>query len=729
MSHKHVHHAITLLATLLFAFESSDGQWTLQSPIPTGRHLNSVHFLSAAHGFAVGINRHLLETTDGGTTWLTRMSDALGSDPFYRITFSDSLHGYITGNASDAWRTTDGGHTWVPMSSVQPASWWHIDFVAPARGFIGANGACSYSSNGGVTWSLRSIFPNCPVMYGMDFWDDLVGLAGGTLQGSGGIFKTTDGGTTWQQKFSLAANDLLWMSETVVLATIGTSIYRSTNAGESWGVYATDITTGLLELERIDATSLAGVSGKGDVWRSTNEGQTWQPVFDGPGDLPSSWSLHFADTLHGWVVGQSGFIYTTDNGGQTWRQMNNGVGVQLYDIEMYTEQFGVAVGHNGYVFRTTTGGSRWEVQKLEVTGQIFGRDESLNAVSIVDTGFAVVAGPGGTVFRTSDGGVSWQSIGYPNLPDPFWIEDVKFIDRNTGWVVGLDQDFGHDKSVYRTTDGGNTWMQAMSQASRMWAVDFADNQHGWIATIGELFFRTTNSGTTWISGVLPEFFMSPIVSDMRFADQNHGWAVGWYGFVARTTNGGQQWALQDLGGPTEYPDILFSIHVASPMEAWATGRQSDPIARDGVVYHTTNGGLSWTREVTSPDPYWGYAIGGSGGSIWIAGYEGRILKKSILTAVDNEVTDNTPQDVHLAQNYPNPFNPNTTIRFRIVDHGFVSLRVYDVLGREVATLVNEAKAPGSYTVSWDAARFASGVYFARLQAAGVVQTRRMLLVK
>ena len=81
------------------------------------------------------------------------------------------------------------------------------------------------------------------------------------------------------------------------------------------------------------------------------------------------------------------------------------------------------------------------------------------------------------------------------------------------------------------------------------------------------------------------------------------------------------------------------------------------------------------------------------------------------------------------QNYPNPFNPVTNFQFSIVNRQLAILKVYDVLGREVATLVNEVKQPGTYTVQWNASGVASGLYIYRLMSGGFVETRRMLLIK
>ena len=98
-----------------------------------------------------------------------------------------------------------------------------------------------------------------------------------------------------------------------------------------------------------------------------------------------------------------------------------------------------------------------------------------------------------------------------------------------------------------------------------------------------------------------------------------------------------------------------------------------------------------------------------------------------LDGVEDE--EQLPDRAYLTQNYPNPFNPATEIRFEVPVSGLVSLKVFDVLGREVATLVNEQKSPGSYTVNWDALGQTSGVYYYRLQTEGRTVVKKMMLVR
>ena len=102
---------------------------------------------------------------------------------------------------------------------------------------------------------------------------------------------------------------------------------------------------------------------------------------------------------------------------------------------------------------------------------------------------------------------------------------------------------------------------------------------------------------------------------------------------------------------------------------------------------------------------------------------------ALFGSTDVRASTETPLSFMLAQNYPNPFNPRTTIQFTIANRELTIVKVYDLLGREVTTLVNEVKSPGTYTVEFDGSNLASGVYFYTIRAGEFVQTRRLLLLR
>ena len=608
-------------------------EWVKQSPIPTPRNLAGVAWLTSTHAFAAGDSLTLIETFDGGATWQD-VELGTSTDPLYNVACADANVCVAIGNSAttgpDIYRTSNAGATWARVTSFPlGGSWYHLDFVSPTVGFMGSNGATVRSQDGGATWKLMSGYPSCPVMYGMDFRDSLVGLCGGdrvsTTDGGPGIFKTTDAGVTWVRKFSQSANDVLCLNDTTAIAIVGVSIYRSTNSGDTWSSISSQIFTGLDEMTLLPNGTIVGVSLAGDAWRSTDGGFNWTRTLVGPGALPASWNVSFFDNQIGAIVGQSGYVFKTTDGGLTWTGLNSGLGgVEFIDLQMFDDNTGLAVGDNGYYLRTTNGGSHWDVGRLQVTGVVLFRDESLKTISIVDQDFAVTAGNDGVVYKTLDRGLTWESIGYPSLPGELDITDAKFITRDLGYVAGTRPDVA--MNIYKTTDGGTSWTQLSLNAGGL--VDFSDATHGWILNIGGLGYRTIDGGATWQQFIMPNQGFSPLISKFQFINQNVGWAVGWFGYAARTSNGGVTWTLQNI---SDQGEIILGLHVLSETEAYAVGIHQAPTSETASLFHTVNSGTTWTREFLPAD-YLNNVFASNSGNIWTSGYDGTVLHKAGTTA-------------------------------------------------------------------------------------------------
>ena len=114
-----------------------------------------------------------------------------------------------------------------------------------------------------------------------------------------------------------SANDVLWLNDTTALAIVGVSIYRSTNAGETWAPISSQIFTGLDEMVVLPNGTIVGVSLGGDGWRSTDGGFNWTQTLVGVGDLPVNWNVSFFDDQIGAIVGQGGYFFKTTDGGLT----------------------------------------------------------------------------------------------------------------------------------------------------------------------------------------------------------------------------------------------------------------------------------------------------------------------------------------------------------------------------------------------------------------------------
>ncbi len=123
--------------------------------------------------------------------------------------------------------------------------------------------------------------------------------------------------------------------------------------------------------------------------------------------------------------------------------------------------------------------------------------------------------------------------------------------------------------------------------------------------------------------------------------------------------------------------------------------------------------------------------GAAFGDITLSSVSGRvdffIAKLGLVTGIEEEFA--LPQSFNLSQNYPNPFNPTTKIKYQIPELSLVTIKVYDVLGSEIATLVNEDKPIGSYEVEFDGAKLSSGIYYYQVQANNFIETKKMVLMK
>ena len=142
---------------------------------------------------------------------------------------------------------------------------------------------------------------------------------------------------------------------------------------------------------------------------------------------------------------------------------------------------------------------------------------------------------------------------------------------------------------------------------------------------------------------------------------------------------------------------------------WQLDEGSGQSAED-LSYYSNDATLGTSANPDASDPTW---------------VQANIL---ILNVEDGINNSSIPTRFSLSQNYPNPFNPTTTIQYQIPELSFVKLKVYDVLGNEILTLVNEEKPAGNYKLNWNATNIPSGVYFYKIKAGSFVVTKKMVLL-
>ena len=378
-------------------------------------------------------------------------------------------------------------------------------------------------------------------------------------------------------------------------------------------------------------------------------------------------------------------------------------GSSLYSVFFIDKNMGWSVGDSGTILKSTDGGLTWIFQNSNTTAD-------LRSVYFFNQNKGWVAGIGGIVLKTTDGGVNWSS----QAVSAFDLWAVQFINADTGWVSG--------STTLKTTNGGAGWEEQMHYGG--FSLSFVDESYGWIAGYYNLH-KTTDGGTHWTS-----FANNYDLWSIFFYDHDNGWAVGEHEFYSRfmmsTTDGGENWTTAPSNS-----EPLRSIYFVDSLMGWAAGFY-------GTILHTSDGGVNWENQASGVgesllalffiNSDYGWVVG-NGGILIRTSNGGRTWSNGSFSSIYEEAGYNMAASLVLDQNYPNPFNPTTTINFQLSQNGYVTLRVYDILGKEVATLVNEQKNHGRYSVNFNASNLASGVYIYQLRVNEYASTKKMLLLE
>jgi photosystem II stability/assembly factor-like uncharacterized protein len=376
---------------------------------------------------------------------------------------------------------------------------------------------------------------------------------------------------------------------------------------------------------------------------------------------------------------------------------------KLHSIYFIDTTHGWVVGEHGLINFSTNGGVAWSPQTS-------GTAKDLYCVRFTDAHNGWVVGD--TVLHTTNGGTTWsaQTIGMRKQ-----LHSVYFTDANNGWAVG------ETGTVLHTTNGGANWAAQTSNTTQyLYSVQFADSLKGWAVGWSGTILRTTNGGTTWTVKTLP---LIGQLNSVQFIDANNGWIAA-SGTIFHTTDGGTTWPQQQP--PTSPPPPDYSFYCVFFVDAYNGWISSGA----GGILHTADGGSTWTNQAGGGNGM-NWAIQMYNANIgWMVGdyYVFYTKTGGVIVSVEEPKTNGLPQRYALAQNFPNPFNPCTTISYSLLTATSVSLRIFNTLGQEVASLVNERKDAGSYLVQWNAT-VPSGIYFYRLQAGEYLETKKMILLK
>jgi len=278
--------------------------------------------------------------------------------------------------------------------------------------------------------------------------------------------------------------------------------------------------------------------------------------------------------------------------------------------------------------------------------------------------------------------------------------------------------------VYRSPDNGSTWLKVGLDEKTVYALAFSGSTL-YAATRGYGVWQSFNNGTTWSqTGLTNQIVYSLAVSG------NNIYAGTECNGVYYSSNSGSNWSQVGLNGKIIYTLLLNSGKIFAGCLKCGAGVYGAGADGSGIFLSTDNG-ITWIEKnqgFTLDMTFYSLAIANT--FLFAGSFAQSVWKRTYSEIIGiKQISELVPVSYLLHQNYPNPFNPSTNIRYELPRAGNVKLVIFNTLGQEVQTLVNETQSAGIYEALWNASGFPGGVYFYRLTAGGFGETRKMLLVR
>jgi photosystem II stability/assembly factor-like uncharacterized protein len=668
------------------------------------------------------------------------------------IAFADSMTGYLTDISKGEFRTTDGGRNWLRKSSTGSFSYL-VAFGSKSRGWKLGGGGLYITNNAGENWSM---LPAAPFFF------------------SGYNYLT--------KIFALNENQL-WVLVSFHYQGNEGSIYYSSNAGSSWR----KLNTGLISNNshqvrytdiKINPSGIGFAIGnitKPDsnvvisfVQRTTDMGETWSTTLFREGVYKNILSISDNE----WIMlgNEPGYFYadnyinqrkTTDMG-ITWIHSRPLSALQDNPY-LYNSIFTKA---NQTVYLFTISGIFKSFDKGETYHKITsGKDLPLTNI-IFDSkplstsnqvGIAYVQFYRNKYLLTTDAGYTWQ---LKSLPD-----DNSYI-----WMVGISENviymITEQTKIIKSTDLGNTWIRLYPPIYGS-AINSLDvyNKNELVLTSYKKLVSSTDGGNDWIIG--------PIISNIFFtgvdiSSSGRIFGCGIYfdagkekGFLFNTTDYGYSWRVIDFESKFTKIQMLndrigYALSKNVLLKTQDSGKSWIPILQPsdngrfdsfifsdslrGIVneddkFHITNiGGSRWTiNYISAPIRFMSDMAFNVKGDLFLISKGTMVMipsSSNFIPGLKNNFHDNIITEFKLYQNYPNPFNPSTTISWQLPVSGRVTIKLFDMLGREIETIVDGYFEAGKHSTLYIAnSALSSGVYFYQLKTENYIETKKMTLLK
>ncbi|HEY9166066.1 MAG TPA: T9SS type A sorting domain-containing protein [Candidatus Kryptonia bacterium] len=723
-------------------------------------------------------------------TTVTGASNPSPEYPFGNNPITETGNGFLVnigyrGWSSQSWVDIPNG--WTVAHFAPKVTYMTQDTMAATTGIIiqFTNGKVILIKFGVAEGGKDSVYVGEIGTSGSVGWDDIKGDAIYSLSNQGLFVNRDNTLQTWELDSTGLSGAQIYgfaldRTQNVFAATDHGLFTQSPNSN-TWSKVTSFTGSSSLYQIFIDRKNRFLVAGNGGgLWLSTDNGSTWSEDTSGIG---SEWPSLMSDDAYGnlYTVTDNPFtsvfhLYKSSGGSGSWQNIDGpirSISVRGFGINSLWGDSALLAATNFGIFISTDQGSTWAVD-----------NEGIPASNIYGMGMTA----SGTILLSSDLGIfkntppttSWTK----SYPQNGFQGQLRIFTDGAGNLFTLDPGLGQNPlgaiPIVKSTDNGSTWVpdttglsavggtvfyvdetgaehycnslygsihysQIWSKPSAgVWALDTAglpnlnysyfssmtSDHHGYLYASGyfggEKVARRPIGGGTWT--VDTNGLGSAITSFYNMVPGTNGEVVGYNGGILMRRSAGT-WTKVPVPSQLFFPSIN-SVSVDNTGAIFASFIDFND---NGLgVFYTTDNGTTWISvgldsiNVNSLVSFGDstYALTRTSGAYYVS--------KTPVTAVKTQTLQ--PATFSLSQNYPNPFNPSTAISYQLPVVSRVTLRIYDVLGREVAKLIDGIQTSGKHSVTFDASRYASGVYFYKLEATGndgkkFISTKKLMLIK
>jgi photosystem II stability/assembly factor-like uncharacterized protein len=671
----------------------------------TTSNLNNVKFVNPNTGTIVGQSGKILRTTNTGMNWVSQTSGT--TNHLFGVYFVSVNTGWAIGDIGTILKTTNGGTSWVTQTSNTYYQLRQATFFNANTGFI-------------VAW------------YGT-------------------ILKTTNGGTNWVSLTTGTSNNLLGISFAnsstgFAVGWYGT-IIKTTNAGTNWTTLTSGTSSTLEDVTFFDTQTGLIVGENGRVIRTTNGGTNWATQTSGTSNWVSG--ITSPHTNFATMVGELGIVRTTTNAGVNWYSQTSNTGNWLEKIFYVDTLNGWAVGDYGTIIHTTTGG--W---LLPTAPSLSGVANSATCVSLTPTVSWAIVFPPVCSYRVQ---ISTSNAFTTTVIDSSGIQVLNFavplskLSNATTYywrVVATNQvgvgpwsSIRNFMTTYPTpiaptlvTPASNSNLSNLVPLLDWDTVTSANSFRLRVST--DSIFATTvidTSGLTITKFQIPEgklqsstryywkvnasnscvtssyssvwnFFIYPTpASPTLVAPENNSYVSNLY-------------PLFDWDSVASANSFRIEVSADSTFATTVIDTSGLTLTKYRVITGVLQNNIKYYWRINASNSY----VTSSWSQIWNF--------QTLITNTGN-IGSEAPKVFKLYDNYPNPFNPVTNIKFDIPVNGNVKLKIYDIMGREVANLLNMYMKAGTYECQWNAIYYSSGTYFYKIETGSFTDVKRMVLIK